>query len=100
MCSFQRLCRAVSIALIIYVHILQHQQARADQSAVAASAAAQQLTSAVLNDLFETRQEIYYFWRQYGLDRQFGGFHGTVDLSGAAVRPTFKGLVQQARHTW
>jgi hypothetical protein len=58
------------------------------------------LTQGLLADLAETRQSIYGFWQQNGPDERFGGFHGTLDRSGSPVAPTYKGIVQQARHVW
>lgn len=43
---------------------------------------------------------VFSFWQRFGLDAEHGGFHGTLDRAGAAVTPTSKGLVQQARHLW
>jgi len=40
------------------------------------------------------------FWKQHGPDREFGGFHGTLDRKGAPVAPTDKGVIQTARHLW
>jgi mannobiose 2-epimerase len=40
------------------------------------------------------------FWREHGVDRELGGFHGTLSRRGDPVAPTDKSLVQQARHTW
>lgn len=61
-------------------------------TAVARSPAA--LQSAVLQHLDVIRQQIYSFWQQYGPDAEYGGFHGTLDLSGAAIVPHAKGLVR------
>lgn len=57
--------------------------------------------SSIQKDLAGVRESIYRFWRQHGVDETFGGFHGTLDRSGAAVVPyTYKGIVQTARHAW
>jgi mannobiose 2-epimerase len=40
------------------------------------------------------------FWKQHGPDREFGGFHGTLDRKGAPIAPTDKGVIQTARHLW
>lgn len=40
------------------------------------------------------------FWLTYGVDKKYGGFHGTLDKSGKVVPPEDKFLVQQARHLW
>ncbi len=40
------------------------------------------------------------FWMQHGPDREYGGFHGTLDVDGSPVAPTDKGLIQQVRHLW
>lgn len=45
-------------------------------------------------------RELIRFWVQQGVDREHGGFHGTLDRAGAPKAPTDKGLVQQARHLW
>lgn len=56
--------------------------------------------SSIQKDLAAVRESIYRFWRQHGVDETFGGFHGTLDRSGAAVVPSYKGIVQTARHAW
>jgi cellobiose epimerase len=40
------------------------------------------------------------FWKQHGPDREFGGFHGTLDKLGKSVEPSHKGLIAQTRHLW
>lgn len=40
------------------------------------------------------------FWIDRGPDRQFDGFHGTLDRRGQPTEPTIKGLIQQSRHLW
>jgi mannobiose 2-epimerase len=40
------------------------------------------------------------FWKTHGVDREFGGFHGTLDRAGVPKEPTDKGIVQQSRHLW
>jgi mannobiose 2-epimerase len=50
-----------------------------------------------LNDLAE---ENAAWWLRHGVDRECGGFHGTLDRRGDPTAPTDKGLVQQARHLW
>jgi mannobiose 2-epimerase len=40
------------------------------------------------------------FWKEHGPDREFGGFHGTLDRKGTPVAPTDKGVIQTARHLW
>lgn len=44
--------------------------------------------------------ELIRFWRTHGEDREFGGFHGTLDRAGKPKEPTDKGLIQQSRHLW
>ena len=40
------------------------------------------------------------WWRRYGHDAQYGGFHGTLDRAWRPAQPTEKSSVQQARHLW
>ena len=45
-------------------------------------------------------ERVIAFWSKHGPDREFGGFHGTLDRTGAPVAPTDKGVIQTARHLW
>lgn len=54
----------------------------------------------VLDDIHYIRQQIHSFWQRHGPDVRYGGFHGTLDRSGAAILPTAKDLVQETRHIW
>ena len=45
-------------------------------------------------------RELIDFWTSKGVDREFGGFHGTLDRQGVPKEPTDKGLIQQSRHLW
>lgn len=38
------------------------------------------------------------FWLQHGPDREYGGFHATLDRAGRAIEPRDKGIIQQTRH--
>jgi hypothetical protein len=70
-----------------------------DTSAQPAHSAAL-IKESILQDIGLLKANVFSFWQRHGLDPQHGGFHGTLDLAGAAVDPTSKGLVQQARHQW
>jgi mannose/cellobiose epimerase-like protein (N-acyl-D-glucosamine 2-epimerase family) len=54
----------------------------------------------VVADLERLTDSTFRFWRQYGLDKDRGGFHGTLDTAGTPIQPWEKGLVQTARHAW
>jgi cellobiose epimerase len=40
------------------------------------------------------------FWKLHGVDPVYGGFLGTLDRNGTKTTPTYKGIVQEARHLW
>lgn len=94
-------CRVPWLVVLASLHLLHAVQAeKAGADAAGSAAAADSLTGGIAQDLAETRHLIYDFWQQHGPDEQFGGFHGTLDLSGTPVAPTYKGIVQEARHVW
>jgi mannobiose 2-epimerase len=41
-----------------------------------------------------------HWWLQHGVDREDGGFYGTLTRDGSPTAPHEKGLIQQARHLW
>jgi hypothetical protein len=59
-----------------------------------------QLKQRIKQDISFLKDNVFSFWQRYGLDKEHGGFHGTLDRSGAAISPTDKGLIQQTRHIW
>lgn len=46
------------------------------------------------------RENIIPFWMEHAHDRQFGGFHGVLDVEGNPHSDVRKCLVQQARFLW
>lgn len=40
------------------------------------------------------------FWKKHGLDKQYGGFKGTVAREGESVAPFSKGLIAETRYLW
>ena len=98
------LARGWAFALIVLLSLeklpISSGQASSQATGSTRSTAQQQLTGSVLENIRDVRQQIYSFWQSFGPDTQWGGFKGTLDLRGAAVPTTDKGLVQQARHVW
>lgn len=52
------------------------------------------------SDIVPLLQDAFTFWLKYGPDKQYGGFHGTLDRQGNPMSPTNKMIVQQSRHLW
>lgn len=92
--------RFLLLSIVVLAQLLQAYCGSTGQSALTGAPAADRLTQGLLADLADTRQSIYDFWKQNGPDERFGGFFGTLDRSGSSVAPTYKGIVQQARHVW
>lgn len=73
-------------------------------SAVSAASSASNLkdpeTEMLSKRMDQLALELIEFWTSKGVDRDFGGFHGTIDRAGEPKEPTDKGLIQQSRHLW
>lgn len=51
--------------------------------------------SAKKASISDMRKQTFNFWLLHGPDKQYGGFHATLDRQGNAISPTNKKLVQQ-----
>jgi len=56
--------------------------------------------TALAADLDTLTDSTFSFWEQHGVDKECGGFHGTLNEAGAPTDPDSKGLVQTARHVY